>query len=543
MQTVPDLYENFICIVWNLYTLTISPFTAWAADVSSSAAPKRADPTLEQRLADLEAYVNNGARVADNTNNVSSKLGSYNDKTGEFHPGPGPGHNAWQMTSAALVLFMTLPGLALFYGGLVRRKNVLSVMAQCFFITGMVTILWWLCGYSLVFHQRQRRSSASLDFAFLNGVDSSPNADYSLLGFAKCFRHVSIDVRHHHAGADRRRHRRAHEILGHLPLHDALDVRRLFPAWRTWSGASTASWTASATPTAEIKAIDFAGGTVVHMTSGWSALILCLILGKRAGLRQGTTWRRTAWCCAWSAPACSGWAGMASTPAARVAADVIAANAFTTTTLATAVASFVWPMAEWITARQAQRAGLLLRRGGRAGGHHAGLRICHRQRRGDHRRRRRAGSRGSSATRSRAGSAMTTRSTPSASTPSAERWARCSPACWRATAPTRNLATNLKDYVTSHFLQPLVWEQIKAIGVTLVLAVVGTMVIAYIVKAVVGLRPSEEVEIAGSGLDGTWRGRLPRHGARYFADIAPARPGGGSRRAAAWLKNKNGKTE
>src|SRR5438034_3769090 len=63
----------------------------------------------------------------------------------------GPGHNAWQMASAALVLFMTLPGLALFYGGLVRRKNVLSVCAQCFFITGLVTILWWLCGYSLVF--------------------------------------------------------------------------------------------------------------------------------------------------------------------------------------------------------------------------------------------------------------------------------------------------------------------------------------------------------------------------------------------------------
>src|SRR6266446_10641429 len=145
---------------------------------AAAAAPKRADPTLEQRVMDLEAYVNNGARVADGTNNVSSKLGSYDEKANSYSPNPGPGANAWQMTSAALVLFMTLPGLALFYGGLVRRKNVLSVMAQCFFITGLVTILWWICGYSLVFHNGGK-FLGGLGFAFLNGVDSSPNGDYS----------------------------------------------------------------------------------------------------------------------------------------------------------------------------------------------------------------------------------------------------------------------------------------------------------------------------------------------------------------------------
>src|SRR5207244_10822858 len=100
---------------------------------------------------------------------------------------PGPGHNAWMMASAALVLFMTLAGLALFYGGLVRRKNVLSVMAQCFFITGLVTILWYICGYSLVFSSAAtdpaQRGSTFLGnlttFAFLHGVDSTPNGDYS----------------------------------------------------------------------------------------------------------------------------------------------------------------------------------------------------------------------------------------------------------------------------------------------------------------------------------------------------------------------------
>ena len=105
--------------------LTMSPFALLAENAATNtppaaAAPAKAEPNLEQRVADLEAYVSNGTRGSDAENaKVSSKL----DGT------PGPGHNAWQMTSSALVLFMTLPGLALFYGGLVRRKNVLSVCA------------------------------------------------------------------------------------------------------------------------------------------------------------------------------------------------------------------------------------------------------------------------------------------------------------------------------------------------------------------------------------------------------------------------------
>jgi hypothetical protein len=84
--------------------------------------------STEQRLADIEAYLNNTERPSGGASLI---------------PGPGPGHNAWQMVSTALVIFMTLPGLALFYGGLVRKKNVLSVLAQCMGIAGLVTILWW----------------------------------------------------------------------------------------------------------------------------------------------------------------------------------------------------------------------------------------------------------------------------------------------------------------------------------------------------------------------------------------------------------------
>src|SRR6266540_6047490 len=159
-------------------TLTAGLLTAFVtARGADSAPPKRAEPNVEQRLADLEAYVNNVARVADGTNNVSSKLATYDEKTGSYSTNPGPGHNAWMMTCAALVLFMTLPGLALFYGGLVRRKNVLSVLAQCLGIAGLVTILWWICGYSLAFHAG-KPFWGSLDWKFLKDVTSDPNTDY-----------------------------------------------------------------------------------------------------------------------------------------------------------------------------------------------------------------------------------------------------------------------------------------------------------------------------------------------------------------------------
>src|SRR5881394_597592 len=147
-------------------------FSSLAVRAADPVPPPPKDPTVEQRILDLEAYVNNAGRQADTaTNNVKSNIS-----------GSGPGHNAWMMTSAALVLFMTLPGLALFYGGLVRKKNVLSVLAQCLGITGLVAILWWLFGYSFVFAGGDGATAWMGDFkkfALLNGVDSAPNTDYA----------------------------------------------------------------------------------------------------------------------------------------------------------------------------------------------------------------------------------------------------------------------------------------------------------------------------------------------------------------------------
>src|SRR5690349_9438788 len=155
--------------VWAAEEVKASVPTDTPAAPAAAAPAAKADPNVEQRLADLEAYINNTARGADAADaKITSKIS-----------GPGPGHNAWMMTSAALVLFMTLPGLALFYGGLVRRKNVLSVLAQCLGITGLVAILWWAFGYSMVFADGSGPIVGNLKFAFLKGVDSAPNTNYS----------------------------------------------------------------------------------------------------------------------------------------------------------------------------------------------------------------------------------------------------------------------------------------------------------------------------------------------------------------------------
>jgi len=266
---------------------------------------------------------------------------------------------------------MTLPGLALFYGGLVRRKNVLSVCAQCFAITGLVTILWYLCGYGLVFGVNHGYCDpktgaagtsplgdlqyACMGFTSLNKtytgdpqpqhVDSSPNGGYGYwmsqnvyFCFQLTFAIITPAL-----------------IVGGIAERMKFSALTIFiGAWmfivyfplahNVWGvdGYFNGVWNAAA----PVKAMDFAGGTVVHMSSGWSGLTLALILGKRMG------WGKTHF-----APHSTvltfigasllwvGWYGF--NAGSACAADVIAANAFTTTTLATAIASFVWPTVEY----------------------------------------------------------------------------------------------------------------------------------------------------------------------------------------------------
>ena len=490
-----------------LVSVLAARINASGAD-SPAAKPTPPAPTLEQRIASLEAYVNNGDPTV-----------ALKDKDGKIPDGlvtptsatSGPGHNGWMMTSSALVLFMTLPGLALFYGGLVRRKNVLSVLAQCFGITGLVAILWWAFGYSFVFAGGDNVGAWIGDFkkfSFLNGVDSAPNTDYSYwvshnvwsmyqMMFAIITPALIIG-----AIAERMKFS---AVLLFVGLWMAIVY---FPlAHWVWgiNGAMNGVWNSKAT----IHAIDFAGGTVVHMSSGWSALILCLILGKRLGFgKQPMPPHSMVLCMVGTGMLWVGWYGFNAGSAA--AADGVAANAFMTTTMATAVGSFAWAMAEWVMKGKPSILGFCS--GAVAGlvvitpacgfvtvggsiliGIAAGvvpfLACAYLKPRfgyddaldtfGVH------------AVGGTMGAFLT--------------------GCLARNSANANLATNLKAYVTDSFFQPLVIEQLKAIALTLSLAVVGTIVIAYIVKALLGLRPSEETETLG--LDLAEHGEEGYHGA------------------------------
>jgi Amt family ammonium transporter len=440
-------------------------------------------PKVEDRLNDLEAYVTNGSTP---TNSITALANS-----------PGPGHNAFQMVCAALVLFMTLPGLALFYGGLVRRKNVLSVLAQCLGIAGLVSILWWLCGYSIAFHSG-KPFFGSMDWAFLNGVDSHPNADYG--------RWVSHNVYS--------MYQLMFAIITPALIVGAIAERVKFSAimlfvtlWMfiVYFPLAHMVWGIDGlmngvfNPGAKIHAIDFAGGTVVHMSSGWSALILCLILGKRLGFgREPMPPHNMVLCMVGTGMLWVGWYGF--NAGSAVAADIIAANAFMTTTLATAVASFTWAMIEYMLKGKPSILGF-------CSGAVAGLVVI-------------TPACGFVTANGAVIIGIIAGAIPFIFCYKVKAWfayddaldtfgvhavggtigAFLTGVLARSSANPNLASDSMKAYVTNSAMQPLVWEQLKAIGLTLCLAVVGTTVIAFVVKAIIGLRVSEEVETIGLDL-------------------------------------------
>lgn len=478
-------------------------FVSPPAVVAADAPAPKAEPSLEQRIGDLEAYINNGARAADAAAaKVTSKVG-----------GSGPGHNGWMMTSSALVLFMTLPGLALFYGGLVRRKNVLSVLAQCFMLAGLVSILWWLCGYSLVFADGDDLIGGvvgNFKFAFLDGVDSNPNTNYSYWVSHNVFSMYQLMF----------------AIITPALIIGAIAERMKFSAlllfmilWMfvvyfplahmVWgiNGLMNGVWN----PKAAIKAIDFAGGTVVHMSSGWSALILCMILGKRLGFgREPMPPHSMVLCMVGTGMLWVGWYGF--NAGSAVAADGIAANAFMTTTLATAVASFVWAMAEYILKGKPSVLGF-------CSGAVAGLVVV-------------TPATGFINSSGAVFIGIAAGLVPFFACYKLKAWLGYDDALdtfgvhavggtlgafLTGILATTSVNSNLAgDAAKANGLAKLIghglWiEQLKAIGITMALAIVGTVIIASIVKAVIGLRPTEDVETLG--LDLAEHGEEGYHGA------------------------------
>ena len=309
--------------------------TASANTTSSSTAISALKPDIiEQRITDLEAYVNNEAR----TGEVSGRLS-----------GIGPGHNAWMMLSTALVLFMTMPGIALFYGGLVRRKNVLSVLAQCMGVVGISTLLWWAVGFSLAFGEGNA-FIGDLSRAFFRGVDSAPStlpwvSENVWAMFQLTFAIITPSLI---LGAIAERMKFS-AIMAFITVWMFLVYYPL--AHMVWGGGFMSGAAGS------IKALDFAGGAVVHMSSGYSALVLCIILGPRLGFgKDRMTPHSLVLCMVGTAVLWIGWYGFNAGSAGG--ADGIAANAFMTTTLAAAIGGLVWAAMDYLFKRHCTVLGL-----------------------------------------------------------------------------------------------------------------------------------------------------------------------------------------
>jgi len=321
------------------------PLVAAAPAPVSAVTPP--DASVEQRITDLEQYIQNAGVGGPDSAAWKSKIKDV----------PGPGHNGWMMTCSALVLFMTLPGLALFYGGLVRRKNVLSVLAQCLGCAGMVTVIWWAVGYSLVFGKSFGSPIfGGSEYFFLKGVTSAPNTDYSFWVsqnvFAMYQLMFAIITPALIVGAIAERMKFT-AIMAFIAIW--MFVVYIPMAHMVWgiTGLMNGVWN----PAAKIAAIDFAGGTVVHMTSGWSALILCIMLGKRLGFgKEKMAPHNMVLCMVGTGILWVGWYGF--NAGSALAADGVSANAFMTTTLAAATAGFAWGLIEKVSKGQASILGM-----------------------------------------------------------------------------------------------------------------------------------------------------------------------------------------
>jgi ammonium transporter, Amt family len=479
-----------------LFILAMLPASvAWAEDapaaapaVAAAAAPADAAAVdvkaLQDRVGDLEAYMNNGGRVA--------KDADGKDRA-SLVSGPGPGHNGWMMVCAALVLFMTLPGLALFYGGLVRSKNVLSVMAQCLGLAGLVTILWWAIGYSLAFSPGTPFLGGT-SFAFLKDVGALPNTTYSTWVSQNVFAMYQLMF----------------AIITPALIVGAIAERMKFSAlmlfmvgWMfivyfplahmVWGGDGFMNgvWNKDA----GIKAIDFAGGTVVHMSSGWSALVLALIVGKRKGFgKENFAPHSMVLTMIGTGMLWVGWYGF--NAGSAVAADGISAQAFTTTTLATAVACAAWPAAEWVSRGKPSVLGFC---SGAVGGLVV-ITPC-------------AGfvtSSGAVIIGVLAGIvpffACTKLKSALGYDDALDTFGVHAIGGTMGSLLVGFFATaDVNANLASDWMKPIVgqtlWlEQLKAMGLTITLAVVATCVLGYALKATIGLRPSEEDEVTGLDL-------------------------------------------
>jgi Amt family ammonium transporter len=244
------------------------------------------------------------------------------------------GNTAWIMTATALVLFMTIPGLSFFYGGIVRSKNVLSILMQCFAITCMVSILWVMYAYSLAFGEGNAWIG-DLSKAFMAGVAENsmsgdiPESVFSM--FQLTFAIITPAL-----------------IVGAFAERIKFSAMLLFSAlWVTFVYAPVTHWVWGGGWLQQMGLLDFAGGTVVHVTAGVSALVAAIVLGKRYGFpKTAMPPHNLTITVAGAGMLWVGWFGF--NGGSALAANGDAGMAIMVTHISAAAGAMAWMFAEWI---------------------------------------------------------------------------------------------------------------------------------------------------------------------------------------------------
>jgi len=253
------------------------------------------------------------------------------------------GDTAWMLTSTALVLMMTVPGLALFYGGMVRKKNVLATLMQSFAITCLVTVLWWLVGYSLAFTPGSTRFLGGTNRLFMNGV---------------VYMHDAMKLSVSHLGLTipetvYAMFQATFAIITPALICGSFAERMKFSAMMWFMGiwllvvyCPVAHWMWEPSGWFAATQLDFAGGTVVHINAGIAGLATALMLGKRQGLgREIMAPHNLTLTVIGASLLWVGWFGF--NAGSAVASDGRAGMAFAVTHIATATAALAWMFTEW----------------------------------------------------------------------------------------------------------------------------------------------------------------------------------------------------
>src|ERR1700677_1721811 len=263
------------------------------------------------------------------------------------------GETAWMITSSALVLMMTIPGLALFYGGMVRKKNVLATLAQSFGATCIITVLWMIIGYSIAFTTNPNAGTNQFigGFAYLFLKPMGLNAVSSLAGTIPESVYMFFQM--------------TFAIITPALIAGALADRMKFSAflwfmalWLIFVYCPIAHWVWGGGWLGTMGALDYAGGTVVHLNAGTAALVTCLVLGKRIGLgTENMSPHNLVLSVIGASLLWVGWFGF--NAGSAVTAGYNAGMAPAATQIATAAASLAWMFAEWIIAKKPSVLGMI----------------------------------------------------------------------------------------------------------------------------------------------------------------------------------------